>query len=549
MNIRRNWLSIAAALVAVLTLVGMAGAVNAAFPAPQSGAGAPIAAPSGGDKGVETFDCSLITAKGIDRQMNLHAAAILAACGKLDPSSPAAQQSPSKGGNTTIRPSNLGGTDVDIILPDNTGTHVTQSESYVWANGQTVVANYNDSGTAPACYSGVAYSTDGGTTWHAGQPLCAGHGTNFGDPTVNFDASANLWVATDLASGCGGQGVGSWTSPDGITWTAAGCVMNSSQGDRNSSWVDNNASSPYYGTMYVSYNDFNVGGGALYVAHSVAPFTTWTPTQLNPAFIRDVQLTGAADGTVLEAAMNENGGGLGNRNNVFYRSSNGGVAWTNSYTGPAFYGPGRSASGYFAGMYTSPTGYFRHMGWGQPAGGGPQIAGQNVFHYVYAMGIQGVDPGNVMYIRSTDNGTTWSAPLQLNTDAGTHAQFMPSLSETPGGALLAAWFDERNNTWTPNGNCTPGNVQGCYEWYGRVSLDNGATWQADQAISDAISPLPAQPDANIQPLYVGDYDYNSGNGTNAYTTWIDGRTLIGGVPQQDVYFDKVPLIRARRRRR
>src|SRR4051812_25702206 len=38
MNIRRNWLSIVVALVAVLALVGMAGAVSAAFPAQQNAA-------------------------------------------------------------------------------------------------------------------------------------------------------------------------------------------------------------------------------------------------------------------------------------------------------------------------------------------------------------------------------------------------------------------------------------------------------------------------------------------------------------------------------
>ncbi|HMA37721.1 MAG TPA: kelch repeat-containing protein, partial [Chloroflexia bacterium] len=172
-----------------------------------------------------------------------------------------------------------------------------------------------------------------------------------------------------------------------------------------------------------------------------------------------------------------------------------------------------------------------------PAGGGPQIGGQNVFHYDYAMGIAGTDPGNVMYIRSTDNGTTWSTPLQLNTDTTTLAQWMPSLTVTAGGAVLATWYDERSGPCGTAGATTP-----CWQRYGRVSLDNGATWQPDAPVGDAVSPLPAQPDTNVQPLYAGDYDYSSSFGTTAYTTWDDGRTLIGGSSQQDVYFDKVPLL-------
>ena len=93
---------------------------------------------------------------------------------------------------------------------------------------------------------------------------------------------------------------------------------------------------------------------------------------------------------------------------------------------------------------------------------------------------------------------------------------MPSLAVTAGGALLATWYDERNN----GGSCgTPGSATPCYQRYGRVSLDNGVTWQADDAVSDVIIPLPAQPDSSIQTLYAGDYDYSSANGTMAYTTW------------------------------
>jgi hypothetical protein len=58
------------------------------------------------------------------------------------------------------------------------------------------------------------------------------------------------------------------------------------------------------------------------------------------------------------AAMNENGGNSNfTRNNLIYRSTDGGNTWTNTYTGPAFQGPHRTNSGYFACMYdTLPTG-------------------------------------------------------------------------------------------------------------------------------------------------------------------------------------------------
>ena len=72
----------------------------------------------------------------------------------------------------------------------------------------------------------------------------------------------------------------------------------------------------------------------------------------------------------------------------------GGLTWTNTYSGPAFPGPGVTASGYFACMFTPA--YWRHEGWGQPA------ALNNIVHLVYAQHGTGADAGDVYYIRSTD---------------------------------------------------------------------------------------------------------------------------------------------------
>ena len=523
-----GWLALGAALVAVLVLTSIP--LAAASPAAPAQAGGPQAPWVGED--LSKIDCADAIAHGVEMQMNLRAALIRVHCGLEKPGDASAL-----GTTVSDQPANspyaIGGTDVDVILPDGTYPKVTQSETMVWANGSTIVVNYNDSRTSSGCYSGTSVSTNGGTTFTAGQPFCSGHGTNYGDPTVVWNAAYSKWYATDLATGCGGQGVGAWESVNGTTWTVGACVHNGSSDDRQSFWVDNAPSSPYYGRMYMSWNDF-AAGQSLRVVYSSNGGTTWSaPTVVFATFRRDVQLTGSQNGTglVILAAMDEGGGGLANRVNYIYRSTDGGATFTGVTTGPAFYPPGRGVSGYFAGMYSG--GYWRHMGWGQP-GVGPG----GVVHYAYAMGISGTDPGNVMYVRSTDSGATWSAPIQLNTDTTTRAQWMPSVAVTAQGAVLVTWYDERETA-----SCgSPGANTPCFRRWGRISLDNGATWQANDTVGDAVSPLPNQPDSAIQTLYVGDYDYASTDGNTGYTCWVDGRTLVSGNSQQDVYCDKVSLV-------
>src|SRR5579859_4540091 len=175
---RRLWFYCLAALL--LVLGGISSAANAALPGAAgpnlTTASAPAAAPP------EAVDCSQIAAHHLDMQMNLHAAAILAACGQAKPAAAAARGARGAGASLggPLSPANYGGTDVDVILPDNTGTHITQSETFVWfKDALHGVAAYNDSRTAPACYSGGSYTTDGGVTWTmlASRPFCAGHGT------------------------------------------------------------------------------------------------------------------------------------------------------------------------------------------------------------------------------------------------------------------------------------------------------------------------------------------------------------------------------------
>src|SRR5947207_6078221 len=400
------------------------------------------------------LDCATIHEKGIDRQENLLAGSIMIACGEAQGGSSFYGPFSQLLYNRVTAPLAYGGADIDLVTGADSISHPTQSETYTLANPDNpnqIVVTYNDSRTASANYSGASYSSDGGATWTRlnPSPFASGHGTNFGDPVTLYNKPTSTFFAVFIATGCGGQGLGSWKSTNGgVTWSVGACVHTGFSDDRESGVADNNPSSPFFGRMYVSWNDFAVGVGALKVRYSTDNGLTWTNARqitTGTPFIRDVQITGdLATGDVYIAGMNEGGGGFPhNDSNLIFRSTDGGNTWSNTFTGPSFPGPGVTAVGYFACMFTDGGGYWRHEGWGEPA------ALNGVVHYVYAQQGAGSDPGDVYYIRSADRGQTFSAPLKLNSDATTRPQWEPNLSVSSSGSVFAAWYDARESASRP----------------------------------------------------------------------------------------------------
>ncbi|HSS16369.1 MAG TPA: sialidase family protein, partial [Candidatus Dormibacteraeota bacterium] len=287
-------------------------------------------------------------------------------------------------------------------------------------------------------------------------------------------------------------------------------------------------------------NDFGTScgaGGCLFETFSSDGGATWhspIEVQTNTSFFsRDVQITGdmAGNGNVYIASMDEGGGGFPHMDtNYLYKSTDGGVTWTNPYIGSPFAAPGVCSSGYFAGMFTANGCYWRYEGWGEPA------VYNDVVNIIFTQHGTGSDPGDVYVIRSTDGGSTFGTPFKLNTDTADRPQWMPNISVSPTGTLLATWYDARVSG---DSDCVYGSpTSPCYQMFSRKSNDNGATWLPDDTLSDVVSPLPAQPDGNIQPTYAGDYDYGSAIAVKHMTSWDDGRVAISGTAQQDVFTDR-----------
>src|SRR5205823_9079235 len=229
------------------------------------------------------FDCATIHDLGIDRMEGLRAGLILIACGESPGGSPTSFGAFSQLLNSLEAPLAFGGTDVNLITGTETSPHVIQSETYSTANpdnADQICVAYNDSrGAASNNFSGISCSTDGGVTFTrvttaGGQSPFA---NTFGDPVVLYNKPTGTWftIWLDGNGSCTLGGYKSTNPLDATSWTHF-CVHNNGGDDRESGWADNNPSSPHFGNMYVSWNDFNLGNANVVVSRSTDNGATWS---------------------------------------------------------------------------------------------------------------------------------------------------------------------------------------------------------------------------------------------------------------------------------
>ncbi len=133
------------------------------------------------------------------------------------------------------------------------------------------------------------------------------------------------------------------------------------------------------------------------------------------------------------------------------------------------------------------------------------------------------DPADVMFVRSTDGGLSWSSAIRINDDIGTsNYQWFGTMSVAPTGRIDVIWLDTRDATSNPY-------MSALYYSY---SIDQGFTWSANEKLSDSFDPHVGWP--NQQKM--GDYFEMESDETGAHLAWAN--TLNG---EEDVYYGHIML--------
>jgi hypothetical protein len=388
----------------------------------------------------------------------------------------------------------------------------TQSENSIVVdpNNKAILLNSNNSTQYPSTGSlyGADYltSSDEGQTW--GGSVAGAGGGNSGDPAACINLNGRYFIG--FIDNANGQSV-AYSDNQGTTWTVskAGSGTLFDMCDKNHLWVDNSPTSPHKGNLYDGWMKSN----QIQVVRSTTNGTSWTtPVSVSNAtnagsHNQGVNFKTGPDGEVY-AVWSVYDSWPGDEKALgFAKSLDGGATWQ----------PAVRALNNIRGIRT--TGVTQNQRTNSFPSMAVDISNSPYRGTIYVVwtniGVPGTNTGNssdVYLIKSTDEGVTWTAPMQINSDAtGAGKQhYFPWIScDQANGTLSIVFYDNRN---------VASNMAEAWMAY---SMDGGDTWE-DMKVSDvSFTPTPIP---NLATGYFGDYlAIDSYNGM-VYPTWTDNRS-------------------------
>jgi hypothetical protein len=363
--------------------------------------------------------------------------------------------------------------------------------------------------------AGWGYTTDGGTHWTF--PGVLQNGIFRSDPVSNSDEIGQFFylsLQSDVNTSFFCDDL--WRSTNGgQTWVERSPDRGGGGGDKQWFTIDK-TNGPGHGFQYQSDDGINCSGGGVEFQRSTDGGVTWQ----TPIVVPHGPVYGTLD-------VDTNGNlFIGGEGSTFYcvRSSN---AQIGSQT-PTF---DRSTAVNMGGFIGS--------GGINPAGLDGQCflaidrsgtATNNNIYMLASVVPSGRSTTDVMFVRSTDGGLTFSAPRRINDDPVNPSKWhwFGTMSVAPNGRIDSVWYDTRNAA-----NNTDSQL--FYSW----STDGGLTWAPNVAVSDAFNPFEGYPNQSK----IGDYITIVSDNTGANVAYSATFNFNPGRNQheEDVYYVRVAL--------
>ena len=375
-----------------------------------------------------------------------------------------------------------------------------------WRQFNSVTSNFRQ--------AGWGFTTDGGAHWTF--PGVLQNGVFRSDPVTNSDEIGQFFylsLQSDVNQSFFCDDL--WRSTNGgQTWVERSPDRGAGGGDKQWFTIDK-TNGPGHGFQYQSDDGINCSGSGVEFQRSTNGGVTWQAPIVVPS---------GTDLGTLDVDTNGNlfigGEGFSNFNCV--RSSNAQIGGQT----PSF---DRNTSVNMGGSLGS--------GGINPAGLDGQLflaidrsgtATNNNIYMLASVVPSGRSTTDVMFVRSTDGGQTFSAPRRINDDPVNPNKWhwFGTLSVAPNGRIDSVWHDTRNAA-----NNTDSQL------FYSFSTDGGLTWAANVAVSNPFNPFEGYPNQSKIGDYITIVSDNTG-GNVAYSATFNFNSSRGQ-HEEDVYYVRV----------
>ena len=373
-----------------------------------------------------------------------------------------------------------------------------------WRQFNSVASNFRQ--------GGWGFTTDAGIHWTF--PGVLENNVFRSDPVTNSDETGTFFYLSLLETLCENM---YRSTNGGQSWTQLQPESQAGGGDKQWFTIDKTGG-PGHGFQYQSSDGANCSGSGVQFQRSTDGGITWQGPIIIPAAPTDGTLDVDTNGNLFI-------GGEGSTLNSFscVRSSN---AQIGNQT-PTFDQVTQhiNMGGDLTGGGINPAGLDGMLFLAIDHSGGPT---NNNIYMLASVAPQGRSTTDVMFVRSTDDGLTFSPPQKVNDDPVNPSKWhwFGTFSVAPNGRLDAVWYDTRNAA-----NNTDSQL------FYSFSTDAGVTWSPNVAVSNAFIPSEGYPNQNKIGDYITIVSDNTG-GNVAYSATFNFNPNRGQ-HEEDIYYVRV----------
>jgi hypothetical protein len=374
------------------------------------------------------------------------------------------------------------------IRVNNDASREAHNEPFVAVdprNANHLVVGANSWQSGDGHFEVYAYTSfNGGRTWSASQPYINRNASrlNAADPTVAFGSNGEVYFAFVALSPAQGAVAVSRSNDGGLTWSSQNWATSFTTAADKPAIVANG------GSLHLFYQN-----GTLMSSTSANSGSTWS----SPAAI---EVGGRNAAPVVAKGVVH----------VFYSTAS---SIKEAHVSDAGNGYTSQTVASVSGLLARPTHYRASV---YPAAGADS---KGNLYVAWADGVAG--RGNDIRFSHFVSGS-WTAPVSVNTDAGSSDQLMPALAVGKDGAVNISWLDNRNDSANYN-----------YDVYMARSTD-GVHFGANTRVTD-ISSNPDN-DQRTQGTMIGDYFAIAAGDGVVYSFWTDTRNN-----NEDIYMAPVSV--------